>query len=84
MIPWPRDNPTDASDASRSGLRASTGAVRPLFQNSKVLLKDERKVISQKGGKMFQVSEKATEMIKEHFKDKETIPSIRVILSQGG
>ena len=33
---------------------------------------------------MFQVSEKATEKIKEYFKDKETIPSIRIILSQGG
>ena len=33
---------------------------------------------------MFQVSEKASEMIKEHFKERETIPSIRIILSQGG
>jgi len=33
---------------------------------------------------MFQVSEKATEMIKEYFKDKETIPSIRIMMSQGG
>jgi hypothetical protein len=33
---------------------------------------------------MFQVSEKATEKIKEYFKDKETVPSIRIILSQGG
>ena|SRR4030042_4680821 len=34
--------------------------------------------------RMFQVSEKATEKIKEYFKDKETLPSIRIILSQGG
>jgi hypothetical protein len=33
---------------------------------------------------MFQVSEKAGEMIKEHFMDREKIPSIRIILSQGG
>ena len=33
---------------------------------------------------MFLVSEKASEMIKEHFKDRETIPSVRIILSQGG
>ncbi len=33
---------------------------------------------------MFTVSQKATEMIKEHFKDRETIPSIRLVLSQGG
>jgi hypothetical protein len=34
--------------------------------------------------RMFQVSEKASEMIKEHFMDREKIPSIRIILSQGG
>ena len=33
---------------------------------------------------MFQVTEKATEKIKEYFKDREMIPSIRIILSQGG
>lgn len=33
---------------------------------------------------MFQVSEEASEMIKEHFADRESIPSIRIILSQGG
>jgi len=33
---------------------------------------------------MFEVSEKAGEMIKEHFMDREKTPSIRVILSQGG
>jgi hypothetical protein len=33
---------------------------------------------------MFQVSEKAGEMIKEHFMDREKIPSIRIMLSQGG
>jgi len=34
--------------------------------------------------RMFQVSEKANEMIKEHFADREKVPSIRIILSQGG
>jgi hypothetical protein len=33
---------------------------------------------------MFQVSEKATEMIKEAFKDQEKIPSIRVVFNAGG
>jgi len=33
---------------------------------------------------MFQVTEKATEKIKEYFQEKETVPSIRIILSQGG
>jgi hypothetical protein len=33
---------------------------------------------------MFQVTEKATEKLKEYFKDRETVPSIRIILSQGG
>ena len=42
------------------------------------------KNIFQREGIMFQVSEKASEMIKEHFMDREKIPSIRIILSQGG
>jgi hypothetical protein len=33
---------------------------------------------------MFEVSEKATEMIKEAFKSHEKIPSIRVVFNQGG
>jgi iron-sulfur cluster assembly protein len=33
---------------------------------------------------MFQVSEKATEMLKEYFKDRETVPSIRIYLAPGG
>ncbi len=33
---------------------------------------------------MFQVTEKATEKLKEYFKDRETVPSIRIVLSQGG
>ena len=33
---------------------------------------------------MFEVTEKASEMIKEFLKDKEEIPSIRIMLSQGG
>ena len=42
-----------------------------------------KKIFPQEG-RMFQVSEKASEMIKEHFTDREKIPSIRIILSQGG
>jgi len=33
---------------------------------------------------MFQVTEKANEMIKDIFKDKEEIPNLRIFLSQGG
>ncbi len=33
---------------------------------------------------MFQVSEKATEMLKEYFKGRETVPSIRIYLAPGG
>ncbi len=33
---------------------------------------------------MLEISEKASEMIKEFLKDKEEIPSIRIMLSQGG
>jgi hypothetical protein len=33
---------------------------------------------------MFDVSEKATEMIKEAFKSQEKIPSIRVVYDAGG
>ena len=33
---------------------------------------------------MFEVTEKANEMIKEMLKDKEEIPPIRLMLSQGG
>ena len=33
---------------------------------------------------MFEVTEKASEMIKEFLKDKEDALSIRIILSQGG
>jgi len=33
---------------------------------------------------MFEVTEKANEMIQEFFKDKEKTPCIRIFLSQGG
>jgi len=33
---------------------------------------------------MFEVTEKATEMIKEFLKDRDEIPAIRIMLSQGG
>ncbi len=33
---------------------------------------------------MFEVTKKATEMIKEFLKDREEIPAIRIMLSQGG
>jgi Fe-S cluster assembly iron-binding protein IscA len=33
---------------------------------------------------MFEVTEKAVEMIKKAFADQEKIPSIRVVLNEGG
>jgi Fe-S cluster assembly iron-binding protein IscA len=33
---------------------------------------------------MFEITEKATEMIKEAFRGQEKIPSIRVAYNQGG
>ena len=38
----------------------------------------------QKEENMFQVTEKANEMVQEFFKDKEELPIIRIFLSQGG
>jgi hypothetical protein len=35
-------------------------------------------------GIMLEVTEKASEMIKDFLKDKEEIPAIRIMLSQGG
>jgi hypothetical protein len=33
---------------------------------------------------MFEVTAKANEMVKEFLKDREEIPPIRIVLSQGG
>jgi len=33
---------------------------------------------------MFEVTEKASDMIKEFLKEREVIPPIRIMLSQGG
>jgi Fe-S cluster assembly iron-binding protein IscA len=33
---------------------------------------------------MFQVSEKATTMMKDYLKERDQTPSIRIMLSQGG
>jgi len=38
----------------------------------------------QKEENMFQVTEKANEMVQEFFKEKEELPIIRIFLSQGG
>jgi hypothetical protein len=48
------------------------------------LLAVVKEISSEEGGRMFQVSEKATEMLKEYFKDRETVPSIRIYLAPGG
>jgi len=33
---------------------------------------------------MFEITEKASNMVKDFLKDKEEIPSIRIMLSEGG
>lgn len=33
---------------------------------------------------MVEITEKASEMIKEFLKDRDVIPAIRILLSQGG
>jgi len=33
---------------------------------------------------MFEISEKASEMVKDFLKDRDEIPAIRIMLSQGG
>ena len=57
-------------------------------KNEKYLLELSRKNILEgkylEGENMFQVSEKATEMLKENFKDRDTLPTIRVYLAPGG
>jgi len=39
---------------------------------------------TQEGGMMFQVSEKASEMIKDYLKDKEANLTVRVMMHEGG
>ncbi len=33
---------------------------------------------------MIEISDKAIEMLKDYFKDREEIPSIRLLLNEGG
>ncbi len=33
---------------------------------------------------MFELSDKASEMLKEYFKDQEDLPAIRLVLTEGG
>jgi len=33
---------------------------------------------------MFEISDKASEMLKDYFKDREEFPSIRLLLNEGG
>jgi hypothetical protein len=57
-------------------------------KNKKFLVKLSRKKFLEnnylEGVNMFQVSEKATEMLKENFKDRDTLPTIRLYLAPGG
>jgi len=41
-------------------------------------------VNSNKEDSMLEVTEKASEMIKDFLKDRDAIPAIRIMLSQGG
>jgi Fe-S cluster assembly iron-binding protein IscA len=41
-------------------------------------------IATPKGGTMFEVSEKASEMIKGYLKDKEATLAIRVMMQEGG
>jgi Fe-S cluster assembly iron-binding protein IscA len=43
-----------------------------------------KNAISEKEETMFQVSDKASEVIKEFLKDKEEPLSVRIVMSEGG
>jgi len=46
-----------------------------IYQHIKTIIKEDD---------MLEITEKASEMIKDFLKDKEEIPAIRIMLSQGG
>ncbi len=48
------------------------------------IIYERLKKIIDKEDNMLEVTEKASEMIKDFLKDKEEIPAIRIMLSQGG
>lgn len=33
---------------------------------------------------MFEITQKANEMVKDYLKDREAVPSVRIFLSEGG
>lgn len=33
---------------------------------------------------MFEITQKANEMVKDYLKDREVVPSVRIFLSEGG
>jgi len=41
-------------------------------------------LIDNEGDEVLEITEKASEMIKNFLKDREELPAIRVMLSQGG
>jgi hypothetical protein len=51
-----------------------------LHQNKRALLKEKH---GPKGGKMLEVTEKASEMIKDFLKGREKPHSIRILMSAG-
>jgi hypothetical protein len=50
----------------------------------RILIKDEEQIKCLREECMFEVTEKAGEMIKESLRDKDPIPSIRVVYNEGG
>jgi Fe-S cluster assembly iron-binding protein IscA len=42
----------------------------------------EKKIVEE--AEMFEITEKASDKLKELLKDREDIPGIRIVLSQGG
>ena len=42
------------------------------------------KKTQEEGGDMLEITEKASEMIKDFLKDRDEIPAIRIMMSQGG
>jgi len=48
------------------------------------MFKKKKLVNPMKEGHMLEVTQKASDMIKDFLKDREEIPAIRIMLSQGG
>ena len=49
-----------------------------------ILENNPKAMKNHEGGSMLEITEKASEMIKDFLKDREEIPAIRIMMSQGG